>query len=379
MGPLPLFAWGEPAAERKRYYCRRGYRRLFGKEVIFLYGPWQTAKRALRGGAALLLAVQLLIAPTAAAQAAEPDTAPSARELVPVGHTVGIKLFSRGVLVVKLAEDSTPAKACGLRTGDVIVSCGGTTVRSSEQFQSLLQKTGQQATDLQVHRNGQSMTLSVCPEQNEQGTYSIGAWIRDSMAGIGTVTYYDPSTGVFGALGHGITDMDTSLLMPFSSGSILASTVKAVKKGEKGNPGELKGDFSVQRDVGTVTVNSDGGIFGTVSDSSFPVQGQAVPVAAAEEVTPGRAVIRATISGDEIREYEVQIVKVYHDEDTTRNLLLRITDPELLQTTGGIVQGMSGSPILQNGKLVGAVTHVMINDPAQGYGIFAENMLTRAG
>lgn len=167
--------------------------------------------------------------------------------------------------------------------------------------------------------------------------------------------------------------------MSLGSGSIMETTVKAVKKGEKGEPGELKGDFSVQRDVGTVTVNSDGGIFGTVSDSSFPVQGQAVPVAAAEEVTPGRAVIRATISGDEIREYEVQIVKVYHDEDTTRNLLLRITDPELLQTTGGIVQGMSGSPILQNGKLVGAVTHVMINDPAQGYGIFAENMLTRAG
>ena len=135
----------------------------------------------------------------------------------------------------------------------------------------------------------------------------------------------------------------------------------------------------MQRDVGTVTVNSDGGIFGTVSDADFLAPGEAVPVASAEEVKPGRAVIRSTICGDEIREYEVQIVKVYRDKDTTRNLLLRITDPELLQTTGGIVQGMSGSPILQNGKLVGAVTHVMINDPAQGYGIFAENMLAQAG
>ena len=199
------------------------------------------------------------------------------------------------------------------------------------------------------------------------------------MAGIGTMTYYDPESGSFGALGHGITDVDTAQLMSLGSGSIMETAVKAVKKGERGDPGELKGDFSVQRDVGTVTVNSDGGIFGTVSDADFLARGEAVPVASAEEVKPGRAVIRSTICGDEIREYEVQIVKVYRDKDTTRNLLLRITDPELLQTTGGIVQGMSGSPILQNGKLVGAVTHVMINDPAQGYGIFAENMLAQAG
>ena len=199
------------------------------------------------------------------------------------------------------------------------------------------------------------------------------------MAGIGTMTYYDPESGSFGALGHGITDVDTAQLMSLGSGSIMETTVKAVKKGEKGEPGELKGDFSVQRDVGTVTVNSDGGIFGTVSDADFPARSQAVPVAGAEEVKPGSAVILSTVSGEEIREYQVEIVKVFRDADSTRNLLLRITDPELLQATGGIVQGMSGSPILQNGKLVGAVTHVMINDPTQGYGIFAENMLVRAG
>ena len=182
--------------------------------------------------------------------------------------------------------------------------------------------------------------MEITPACGDDGSVRLGAWIRDSMAGIGTMTYYDPESGSFGALGHGITDIDTAQLMSLGSGSIMETTVKAVKKGEKGEPGELKGDFSVQRDVGTVTVNSDGGIFGTVSDSSFPVRSQAVPIAAAEEVAPGRAVIRTTISGEEIREYEVQIVKVYHDEDTTRNLLLRITDPELLQTTGGIVQGM---------------------------------------
>ncbi len=344
-----------------------------------MYGPWQTAKRALRGGAALLLAVQLLMAPTAAARAAEPDTAPSARELVPVGHTVGIKLFSRGVLVVKLAEDSTPAKACGLRTGDVIVSCGGTTVRSSEQFQSLLQKTGQQATDLQVQRNGQSMTLSVCPEQNEQGTYSIGAWIRDSMAGIGTVTYYDPSTGAFGALGHGITDMDTSLLMPFSSGSVLASTVKAVKRGEVGSAGELRGDFDLQSDLGDLYANTDCGIFGRLEeDGASWQQGEALPVASPSEVETGPATILANVQGDEVRSYDVEILKIIPNSGDGRELVLSVTDPDLISATGGIVQGMSGSPILQNGKFVGAVTHVLLNDPTKGYGIFLETMLKAA-
>ena len=337
-----------------------------------MYGTARTAKRLLRFGTACLLAALACAASVAMAVEMTP------RMLVPVGHTVGIKLFSKGVVVVKLTDGGTPARACGLRTGDVIVQCGGDAVTSSEQFQSLLQTCGGTA-ELEVRRNGDSMTLSVEPERNDRGVYCIGAWIRDSMAGIGTMTYYDPESGSFGALGHGITDVDTAQLMSLGSGSIMETAVKAVKKGERGDPGELKGDFSVQRDVGTVTVNSDGGIFGTVSDADFLAPGEAVPVASAEEVKPGRAVIRSTICGDEIREYEVQIVKVYRDKDTTRNLLLRITDPELLQTTGGIVQGMSGSPILQNGKLVGAVTHVMINDPAQGYGIFAENMLAQAG
>ena len=304
--------------------------------------------------------------------------------MIPLGQAVGIKLFANGVLVVDVSAlegvgGKSPAQKCGIREGDLLLTFNGEKIASTEHLQELLRQNGAQPAQLELQRGQENKTVEITPVCGDDGSVRLGAWIRDSMAGIGTMTYYDPESGSFGALGHGITDVDTAQLMSLGSGSIMETTVKAVKKGEKGEPGELKGDFSVQRDVGTVTVNSDGGIFGTVSDSSFPAEGQAVPVAAAEEVTPGRAVIRATISGDEIREYEVQIVKVYHDEDTTRNLLLRITDPELLQTTGGIVQGMSGSPILQNGKLVGAVTHVMINDPAQGYGIFAENMLTRAG
>ena len=256
------------------------------------------------------------------------------RTLIPLGKAVGIKLFADGALVVSLEGSDT------LKVGDLLLKVNDTRVQSTEQLQALLQKNGSMPVSMQVRRGERLVTFTDTPQCGSDGVYRLGAWIRDSMAGIGTLTYYDPQTASYGALGHGITDVDTLQLMSLGSGSIMETTVKAVKKGEKGDPGELKGDFTVQRDVGTVTVNSDGGIFGTVSDASFPAQGEAVPVASADEVTTGRAVIRTTVCGDEIREYEVQIVKVYRDEDSTRNLLLRITDPELLQTTGGIVQGM---------------------------------------
>ena len=191
--------------------------------------------------------------------------------------------------------------------------------------------------------------------------------------------YYDPATGSYGALGHGITDVDTAQLMPLASGSIMETTVKAVKKGAKGDPGELKGDFSVQRDVGTVSVNSDGGIFGTVADPDFLRAGTPVPVATARQVKTGPATILTTISNDDTAEYTVQIVRVFSGSQSTRNLLLKVTDQRLLDATGGIVQGMSGSPILQDGRIVGAVTHVLLNDPTQGYGILMENMLAMAG
>lgn len=332
----------------------------------------------LRRGAALCAAAVLaLTACVRSAYAGE-------KTVIPLGQAVGIKLFADGVLVVEVSElegvsGKSPAQQCGIREGDLLLTFNDEKIESTEHMQALLQENGDKTARLTLRRGQEEKTVDITPVCTADGSVRLGAWIRDSMAGIGTMTYYDPESGSFGALGHGITDVDTAQLMSLGSGSIMETTVKAVKKGEKGEPGELKGDFSVQRDVGTVTVNSDGGIFGTVSDSSFPAQCEAVPVASADEVTPGRAVIRSTVCGDEIREYEVQIVKICREEDTTRNLLLRITDPELLQATGGIVQGMSGSPILQNGKLVGAVTHVMVNDPARGYGIFAENMLVRAG
>ena len=227
------------------------------------------------------------------------------RSLIPVGHTVGVKLFSRGVVVVKLPEGTTPARACGLKTGDVILECGGESVTSTEQFQSLLQENGTEATELAIKRDGSAMTLSVEPERNDAGVCCIGAWIRDSMAGIGTVTYYDPETRTFGALGHGITDGDTAALMPFGSGAILASTVKAVKKGGTGSAGELRGDFDLSGDVGTLYANTSCGIFGTVTADCPLTCGECVP---AVEPKAGPAVIRANVAGDAVEEYTVEIL-----------------------------------------------------------------------
>ena len=343
---------------------KQGVRRLY--EARHIPASRRRAARLLAVLFALSLSVQQALA------------APAARTVIPVGKAVGIKLFSDGVLVVGLADGPTPARACGLRTGDIITALDGQSVDTTEQVQTLLSDAAGRQMTLSVRRGAATLALTACARQNG-GVWQLGAWIRDSMAGIGTLTYYDPVTGQYGALGHGITDVDTAQLMPLASGSIMETTVKAVKKGRKGDPGELKGDFSVQRDVGTVTVNSDGGIFGTVADGEFLSGGTPVPVATAKQVKTGRATILATISGSDTAEYQVEIVRLYGADEPTRNMLLRITDPRLLSATGGIVQGMSGSPILQNGRIVGAVTHVLLNDPTRGYGIFIGNMLDMAG
>jgi stage IV sporulation protein B len=287
---------------------------------------------------------------------------------------VGIKLFSRGILVVKLTEGGSPAKSCGLKTGDVILECGGTAVTSADQFRSLLQSAPGE-TELEVRRSGGGIvTLSVAPENNAEGINCIGAWVRDSMAGIGTMTYYDPRTGKFGALGHGITDVDTNLLMPFSNGSILPSTVRAVKRGECGSAGELRGEFDLATDLGNLTANTAAGVFGVLEDASY-APGEALPVGKAQS---GKAVIRSNVEGDAVKDYEIEILKVLPPSGDGKDLVLEIKDKALIEKTGGIVQGMSGSPIVQNGKLVGAVTHVLVNDPTRGYGIFIENMLDAA-
>ena len=309
------------------------------------------------------------------ARAAEP-----VHELIPVGQTIGVKLFSDGVLVIGFSDGDSPAKDCGLKEGDVITAIGGQELDTIEEFRQLLSENGKDAAALTVKRGSRTLELSAEPEETENGEYRLGAWVRDSMAGIGTMTFYDPQSGVFGALGHGVTDVDTGLLLPLDHGSVMDAAVKTVKKGESASPGELKGEFDLTHDSGTLYANTDGGIFGTLSqEAAAEITGKALPVARSSEVETGPATILSTVDGETVGEYAVEIEKICAPAGQTRNFLLRVTDEDLLERTGGVVQGMSGSAIIQNGKLIGAVTHVLLDDPTRGYGIFIENMLSAGG
>lgn len=293
------------------------------------------------------------------------------KTLIPGGCTVGIKLCTKGLVVTGFEKDSA-AQTAGLRKGDIIIEVDGEAVHTAAALRQSLEK---EQVILTVLRGGKEAEFCVKPVSTDSGM-RLGAYIRDSMAGIGTVTYYDPDTGEFGALGHGVNDVDASILMPLEAGVVVESSVADIQKGESGTPGELKGKFDVETILGQVEANTEHGIFGTMTT---PIPGKPLPVAEASEVEPGAATILANISGQEVERYAVEILKVYpHANDTGRNMLLEIKDPRLLDATGGIVQGMSGSPILQNGKLVGAVTHVLVNNPTTGYGIFIENMLDAA-
>lgn len=335
--------------------------------------PQKNKKRRSRGGAAALLSLLLLVSPLmVTAQAAD-----SVKTLVPVGHTIGVKLFSKGVLVVELSDGPCPARSCGLKVGDLITKCNGTTIQSTEHMQTLLKENGENELKLQVQRGSQILQMKTNAVETEEGTFQLGAWIRDSMAGIGTMTFYDPQSGVFGALGHGVTDTDTAQLMSLSSGAVMASSVKAVKPGEVGQAGELRGSFDLTTDLGDLFANTDCGVFGTMNQCAYATR-EAMPVAKNSEIHTGEATILANVTGDTVEEYSVEIVKILDSSGDTRNMLIEVTDPDLIEKTGGIVQGMSGSPILQDGKLVGAVTHVLLNDPTRGYGIFIENMLQQA-
>lgn len=301
------------------------------------------------------------------------------RELViPGGNAFGIKMFTDGVLVVGLSDITSsgnvrnPAKSAGIKVGDIILSMDGRTVRSNEDVGAIVSSCGGRAVDIELERAGERQTLEINPVKSEDGVYRAGIWVRDSSAGIGTMTYYDPSNGLFAGLGHAICDIDTGNIMPLQSGEIVDVAILGVNKGASGAPGELKGTF-LPNTTGDLCINSQAGIFGY---GDMPdMQCTPVPLAMRQEVQEGPAQIRCTLDGNKVETYDVLIEKVsMAQENPTKNMIIRVTDPRLLAKTGGIVQGMSGSPILQNGKLVGAVTHVFVNDPTRGYGIFAENM-----
>ncbi|MCL2002651.1 MAG: SpoIVB peptidase [Oscillospiraceae bacterium] len=321
-----------------------------------------------------------LLLPTALA-AGLPDT------VIPGGHTLGVKLFTDGLLVVGIAPVQTdggllsPAEDAGLMNGDMITHIQRKPVSTIPELQSITDALRGEALEISYIRNGRMLSATLLPAKAAQdGQYRIGVWVRDSMSGIGTFTFYDPESGLFGALGHGINDAETGRLLPMGSGYVLYSEVESVRAGQPGSPGELKGAFRDDRRYGHLLRNTETGLYGTLPDAEAlgPGAHGAVPVAKGGEVKTGAASILSNVSGDRVERFDAEIIKIFPAENEPRNFMIRVTDERLIGLTGGIVQGMSGSPVLQDGKLVGAVTHVLINDPRRGYGIFAESML-RAG
>jgi len=301
-----------------------------------------------------------------------PCRALAADLLVPVGRVVGLELQNNTVTVVSFEKDSR-ARAAGVEVGDRLLRIDDVSITSAQDVRTALERSSGTVV-LTLQRGDRLTTVRTQPTVTAEGP-RLGMYLRQGITGIGTVTYYDPQTGQFGALGHGVNDPSGQLLQ-LTAGNAFPAGVTSVRKGKSGDPGQLMGTLTDQTPLGILERNTAQGIFGKLS--AFP-DGQALPVGSADTVKTGPATILSTIAGDAPQEYSVEILKLYPaSRQNGRNLLLRVTDPMLLDTTGGIVQGMSGSPIIQDGKLVGAVTHVLVNDPTTGYGIFIENMLDAA-
>lgn len=294
-----------------------------------------------------------------------------AAELIPVGQVIGLELCDGSVSVAAFDDAlGQPAKAAGLQIGDRILKIDGVSVTEASDIRDALARSDGKV-EITVLRGDQEYGLSLTPQITADGP-RLGVSLRQGITGLGTVTWYDPASGDFGALGHGVSNSRGELIA-MTSGRAFAATVLSVKKGTCGSPGQLRGGVEGQRVIGVLNKNTSQGVFGKVQT---PFAGQSLPTGQAQA---GEARIVSTVCGTEAREYSVEILKIYPKSKCEgRNLLLRITDPALLKTTGGIVQGMSGSPIIQNGKIVGAVTHVLVNDPTTGYGIFIDNMLEAA-
>ncbi|WP_455501102.1 SpoIVB peptidase [Gemmiger sp.] len=297
------------------------------------------------------------------------------------GTPFGVKLFSDGALVVAFSDRYTalgsenPAKAAGLRLGDLIVSANGHSVRSNEDLSQAIQAANGAPLTVVYKRGGAQYTAQLTPAADGNGGYKAGVWVRDSGAGIGTMSFTDPLHGTFAGLGHSISDTDTGTDLTLLSGEIVPVTVTGCIRGAAGSLGELRGEFSATA-AGQVLANDTAGVYGSYSG---PQSGHSVEVANLQEVTPGDAELWTTVQGTAAKPYKVKIERVtMTGSDPNRNMLIHVTDESLLETTGGIVQGMSGSPIVQNGRMAAVLTHVLVNDPTRGYAIFASTMLEKA-
>ena len=308
--------------------------------------------------------------------------------VIPVGNIAGVKLYTNGVLVVGMSEiegeDSKtykPYENSGIEEGDTIVKVNNTMIYSTEDLIENVNLSNGENVKIEYIHEKETKECSIRPVKTNEEEYKLGLWVRDSAAGVGTVTFYEPETQQFGALGHGITDIDTGDLLNISSGEFVTAKVLNIKKGEDGNPGKIQGTVEEQETIGEITKNTEFGIYGKIEDaSSLNIDmSKEMEVALRDEIQTGKATILCSLDNQTVKEYEIEITKIYRENNyNNKSMEIKLTDQALIEKTGGIIQGMSGSPIIQNGKFVGAVTHVFVDSATEGYAVFGDLMLKQS-
>jgi len=293
-------------------------------------------------------------------------------KVIPLGNAIGLKLYTEGVLVVGMSEieGKKPYENTGIEEGDRIIEVNNVALKSTKDLIETVNKSNGKEVEVKyISLKNEKKAVTMKPAKTKENQYKLGLWVRDAAAGVGTLTFYEPQTGMFASLGHGVTDIDTSNLITIANGELVTSNIIGIAKGEKGKPGEIRGSIEGSKKLGVVSKNTNFGIFGKIQNKNLlNITEKEMEVLTRDEIKTGKAQIICEIENGSKKYYDIEIEKVYtSNNQNNKSMLIKITDEELIQMTGGIIQGMSGSPIIQNGKFVGAVTHVLVSDPRQGY------------
>ena len=301
-------------------------------------------------------------------------------KVVPVGKAIGMKLYTEGVLVVGMSEinGKKPYENSGIQEGDAIIEINNEQIENTNDLIETVNKSNGKTVEVKYKRKEQTITTSIEPAKVNENEYKLGLWVRDAAAGVGTMTFYKPSSGMFAALGHGIADIDTSELINIESGELTTTNILSIVKGQKGTPGEIRGTIENSESLGSIYKNTSFGVYGKVqSKNKLDINNmEEMDVALRDEIKTGKAQILCELENGKTEKYDVEIKKLYlNNNENNKSMVIKITDEKLIEKTGGIIQGMSGAPIIQNGKFIGAVTHVLVNDPTVGYGVFADIMI----
>ena len=300
--------------------------------------------------------------------------------VIPMGKAIGMKLYTDGVLVVGMSEinGKKPYENSGIQEGDRIVEINHEKVDTTNELIETVNQSNGKAIEVKYKRDEETITTSIEPVKTDDNQYKLGLWVRDAAAGVGTMTFYEPSSGMFGALGHGITDIDTSDLIQIANGELVTTNILSIVKGEKGSPGEIRGTIENGVSFGSIYKNTKYGVYGSIINKNKLGQNSSneMEVALRNEIKTGKAQILCELQDGKVETYEIEIQKLFiNNNEDNKSMVIKVTDKKLLEKTGGIIQGMSGAPIIQNGKFIGAVTHVLVNNPTVGYGVFADIMI----